>query len=62
LPLYFYKKDDSSVEIEFVLTSNVSPLPVEIKSKNGRTKSLNTVLAWKRIESGYKFGNVQRWR
>ena len=56
LPLYFYKKDDSSVEIEFVLTSNVSPLPVEVKSKNGRTQSLNTILTWKGIESGYKFG------
>ena len=57
LPLYYYKKDDSSVEIEFVLTSGTSPLPVEIKSKNGRTLSLNTVLTWQGISFGYKFGN-----
>jgi predicted AAA+ superfamily ATPase len=57
LPLYFYKKDDSSVEIEFVLTSGISPLPIEVKSKNGRTQSLNTVLTWQGINLGYKFGN-----
>lgn len=57
LPLYYYKKDDSSVEIEFVLTSGTSPLPVEIKSQNGRTLSLNTVLTWQGISFGYKFGN-----
>ncbi len=56
IPLYFYKKDDSSVEIEFVLTSGVSPLPVEVKAKNGRTQSLNTVLTWSGIHTGYKFG------
>ncbi|MBR2199402.1 MAG: AAA family ATPase [Bacteroidales bacterium] len=57
LPLYYYKKDDSSVEIEFVLTSGISPLPIEVKSKNGRTQSLNTVLTWQGINLGYKFGN-----
>mgnify|MGYP002857298947 CR=1 FL=1 len=56
LPLYFFKKDDSSVEIEFVLTSEAHPLPVEVKSKTGRTQSLNTVLTWEGIEEGYKFG------
>lgn len=55
-PLYFYKKDDSSVEIEFVLTNATSPLPLEVKAKNGRSQSLNTVLSWKGIENGYKFG------
>ena len=55
-PLYFYKKDDSSVEIEFVLTHGTSPLPLEVKSKKGRSQSLNTVLMWKGIEKGYKFG------
>lgn len=57
LPLYYYKKDDSSVEIEFVLTSGISPLPIEVKSKNGRTQSLNTVLTWQGINLGYKFCN-----
>lgn len=56
-PLYFFKKDDSSVEIEFVLTSGAHPLPIEVKAKNGRTQSLNTVLTWEGIENGYKFGN-----
>ena len=57
IPLYFYKKEDSSVEIEFVLTSGINPLPMEVKAKNGRTQSLNTVLTWSGINCGYKFGN-----
>lgn len=57
LPLYFYKKDDSSMEIEFVLTQDAKPLPIEVKSKKGRTQSLNTALTWSGIEQGYKFGN-----
>lgn len=56
LPLYYYRKDDASVEIEFVLTRQIHPLPVEVKAKNGRTQSLNTVLTWEGIEEGYKFG------
>lgn len=56
-PLYFFKKDDSTVEIEFVLTSGAHPLPIEVKAKSGRTQSLNTVLSWEGIEAGYKFGN-----
>ena len=56
IPLFFYKKDDSSVEIEFVVTSNGAPLPLEVKAKNGRTQSLNTVLTWNGIKEGYKFG------
>ncbi len=56
-PLYFYKKDDSSVEIEFVLTSGINPLPLEVKAKNGRSQSLNTVLTWSGVVEGYKFGD-----
>lgn len=56
LPLYFFKKDDSSVEIEFVLESGAKPLPLEVKAKKGRTQSLNTVLTWSGIDEGYKFG------
>lgn len=56
IPLYYYRKDDASVEIEFVLTQQTHPLPVEVKAKSGRTQSLNTVLTWEGIEEGYKFG------
>lgn len=56
IPLYYYKKDDTSVEIEFVLSRQTHPLPVEVKAKSGRTQSLNTVLTWEGIEEGYKFG------
>ena len=55
-PLYYYRKDDASVEIEFVLTRQTHPLPIEVKAKSGRTQSLNTVLTWDGIEEGYKFG------
>ncbi|MBP5365899.1 MAG: ATP-binding protein [Bacteroidales bacterium] len=57
-PLYFFKKDDSSMAIEFVLTHDSQPLPIEVKSKNGRTLSLDEVLTWNNIENGYKFGNL----
>ena len=45
------------MEIEFVLTSGINPLPLEVKAKNGRSQSLNTVLTWSGEVEGYKFGN-----
>ena len=54
IPLYFYKKDDSSLEIEFLLERNASVVPVEVKSKRGQSKSLSEVLKYPGITIGYK--------
>ena len=37
----YYKRSDSSQEIEFLFEQNGSVIPVEVKSKNGETESLN---------------------
>lgn len=57
LPLYYYCKENNSVEVEFFLECNAKPVPIEVKAKRGTTTSLNTVLDKSNIELGYKFGS-----
>lgn len=52
--LYYYKKEDSSLEIEFLLERKGKVIPVEVKAKKGSTKSLNEMLKKDQIEIGYK--------
>lgn len=52
--LYYYKKDDSTLELEFVLEREYKPVPVEVKAKKGATRSLNEVLKLSQIDKGYK--------
>lgn len=56
IPLYYYCKENNSVEIEFLMEHNAKPVPIEVKSKRGATASLNIVLGKPNIEMGYKFG------
>lgn len=56
LPLYYYCKENNSVEVEFLIERNAKPVPIEVKAKRGTTTSLNTVLDKPNIEMGYKFG------
>ncbi len=58
--LYYYKTDNSTQEIEFLITKEQSIIPVEVKSKNGATISLNNFLAEYRPPFAYKLisGNV----
>lgn len=56
LPLYYYCKENNSVEVEFLIERNAKPVPIEVKAKRGPTTSLNTVLDKPNIEMGYKFG------
>ena len=60
LPLYYYKKDDGSREVEFALEGDGGIVPIEVKSSNGATVSLNEFLAGDQVPYGYKFvdGNV----
>lgn len=53
--LYYYKKEDSTLEIEFILERDCKKLvPVEVKARKGSTRSLNELLKMDNIERGYK--------
>jgi predicted AAA+ superfamily ATPase len=43
-PLNYYKNDKNTQEIEFIYAKDGSVIPIEVKSKNGATHSLNTFL------------------
>ena len=60
IPLYYYKNDGNSQEIEFLLTRETEILPVEVKASNGATLSLNSFLKEFEPSVGYKFiaGNI----
>lgn len=60
LPLYYLKTEDGSREVEFALERDGGIVPIEVKSTNGSTKSLNEVLECPDVPYGYKFidGNV----
>ncbi len=42
--LNYYKNDNSTQEIEFLITQNQRVIPIEVKSKNGATPSLNAFI------------------
>lgn len=42
--LYYYKRDDSTLEQDFFVRTKHSLLPVEVKAKNGTAKSLRTLI------------------
>lgn len=52
--LYYYKKEDSTLEIEFILERECKLVPVEVKARKGSTRSLNELLKMDNIEIGYK--------
>ena len=58
--LYFYKRSDSTMEIEFLLESESGVIPVEVKAGRSKSKSLDTLLENEDIACGYKLinGNV----
>lgn len=43
--LYYYKRDDSTLEEDFFVRTVSDLIPVEVKSTNGRSKSLRTLIA-----------------
>ena len=51
--LYYYKKEDSTLEIEFLLERQAEIIPVEVKAKKGSSRSLNEILKREDISSGY---------
>ena len=58
--LNYYKADNSSQEIDFLLSGAGAVIPVEIKSGNSPSVSLNNILSNADIKTGYKLisGNV----
>ncbi len=61
--LFYFKKEDSTLEEDFFVRTADSLVPVEVKARNGRSKSLRTLLtseSYPDIRFGVKFcdGNV----
>ncbi len=61
--LYYYKKEDSTLEEDFFVRTKESLIPVEVKAKRGTAKSLRTLIKSERytdVHYGIKFtaGNI----
>lgn len=61
--LYYYKREDSTLEEDFFVRTQRNLLPVEVKAKSGTAKSLRTLIGsdkYPDIQCGLKFtaGNV----
>ena len=61
--LYYYKRDDSTLEEDFFVRTADSLIPIEVKSKNGKAKSLTQLIQsdkYPDISCGIKFcsGNI----
>ena len=61
--LYYYKKEDSTLEEDFFVRTAKDLIPVEVKATNGRAKSLRTLInsgKYEDIHYGIKFtgGNI----
>ena len=56
--LYYYKKEDSTLEEDFFIRSAKSLIPVEVKARSGRSKSMRTLIDSEKypdIQCGIKF-------
>lgn len=53
--LYFYKNEESTLEVEFFIRNSDSLIPIDVKASDGKTKSVNTIISDNRIED-VKFG------
>lgn len=56
--LFYYKREDSTLEEDFFIRSTDSLIPVEVKARNGRSKSLRTLIdsdKYPDIRYGMKF-------
>lgn len=61
--LYYYKKDNSTLEQDFFVRNKENLIPVEVKATNGTARSLRTLIAsnhYPDIQFGIKFisGNI----
>ena len=60
IPLYYFKNEEGSREVEFMVERDGGIVPVDVKASNGTTLSLNEVLEKPQVPYGYKFvdGNI----
>ena len=60
IPLFYFKNEDGSREVEFAIERDGGIVPIEVKASNGAAVSLNEVLEKPQTPYGYKFidGNV----
>ncbi len=59
--LYYYKRPDSTLEEDFFVRTADKLVPVEVKARNGRAKSLRTLVASKKYDDiafGVKFAHA----
>ena len=61
--LYYYKRDDSTLEQDFFVRTASALIPIEVKAKNGTAKSMRTLISSEKyadIHCGIKFtgGNI----
>lgn len=59
--LYYYKKNDSTLEIDFFIRSTDHLIPIEVKSGNNKSKSMKSLIENKKfpeVEYGIKFANA----
>ena len=57
--LYFYKRENPAIEMDFFVRDADSLIPVEVKAKDGATASLNNLINWNSypdVKYGIKFG------
>ncbi len=55
--IYYYKKDDSTLEVDFFIRSASCLIPVEVKAKSGRSKSMRALITsnhYPDIKYGFK--------
>ena len=53
--LHFYKPKENNQEIEFIISKDSNIIPIEVKSKNGKTESLNSYIERFNPRLTYKF-------
>ena len=61
--LYYYKREDSSLEQDFFIRTSNTLIPIEVKAKNGTAKSMRTLISndkYSDIHTGIKLtgGNI----
>lgn len=60
LPLYYYKKENAQLEMDFFIRDAEHLIPIEVKAKNGSTISLNNLIhsaSYPHITFGIKLSN-----
>ncbi len=57
--LFFFRNSDSTMELDFLIRFENEIIPLEVKSKNGRTLSLNSLISkdLSNIHHGIKFAD-----